>query len=97
METAEGWRTGRAKGLRERLSLLEPLLTGERLGLVLTVLFFFLAFLIYYLTRTDLVIFSERAAFSSSDFPFVPRDTYFKGFVHAYNAFLHGRLDIANS
>jgi len=97
VETAEGWRTGRAKGLRERLSFLEPVLTGERLGLVLTVLFFFLAFLTYYFTRSDLVTFSERVAFSGSDFPFVPRDTYFKGFVHGANALLDGRLDIANA
>ncbi|HLE03237.1 MAG TPA: hypothetical protein VI729_01295 [Anaerolineales bacterium] len=93
METAEGWTTNRARELRERLSLLgRPFVAGERLGVVLTVLFFFLAFLTYYLTRSS-VFFTPP----TSHFPFVPEQTYFKGFVHAADALLSGRLDIPNA
>ncbi len=46
--------TDRAKELWARLqSFAKPYLTGKRLGIVLTVLFFWLTFLVYYATNSD--------------------------------------------
>lgn len=78
MARAAGAITERARELWARVGRFgEPYLADKRLGIFLTIVFFWLAFLVYYATNSD--------------------QTYFRGFVHAADAFLHGRLDVPNA